>query len=198
MTPFEPYHVDDKEQIDKAKSMSLAKEFLSDVSSGVEWDSIFVSSVLNSVPFLQDRKHVVKIISACCTQKTTVYAVASSEKQEAFATMKKQYVSRLMLTKMLAGYEENVTLGDIQDKPKAQKYHTPRMFYDLFKTAFGTVSVDYDAGVNVKAIAKDPLPIDGLRSAIEFEFNLPYPDGTRMGLVDEAVAAFEKRLKVKL
>ena len=37
-----------------------------------------------------------------------------------------------------------------------------------------------------------------LRAAVEFEFNLPYPDGTRMGLAKEAIAAFEKRMGISL
>ena len=37
-----------------------------------------------------------------------------------------------------------------------------------------------------------------LRAALEFEFDLPYADGTRMGLVDMALQAFSKRLGVKL
>ena len=37
-----------------------------------------------------------------------------------------------------------------------------------------------------------------LRHAIEFEFNLPYPDGTHAGLVEEAKEAFSKRLGVKI
>ncbi len=200
VTPFEPYHVDDKEQIDKPKSIALAREFLADVAAGVKWDSLFISSVLNSVPFKRDREHIVKILAACCTKHSRVYAVASSERQSDWADMKKHYLNakNLRSTKMVAGYEENVTLGDIQSAPKAQKYHTARMFYDLFKTAFQTVQAGYDAGVNVKAICCDPLPPDGLREALEFEFDLPYPDGSRMGLAAEAVAAFEKRLGVKL
>jgi len=45
-----------------------------------------------------------------------------------------------------------------------------------------------------------PLPVDmaRLREAIDFEFDLPYPDGSRMGLAAEARAAFSKRLGVKL
>jgi len=200
VTPFEPYHVDDKEQIDKPKSLALAREFLADVAAGVKWDSIFISSVLNSVPFRSDREHIVKILAGCCTKHTRVYAVASSDRQADWSDMKKHYLNakNLRSTKMVAGYEENVTLGDIQSAPKAQKYHTARMFYDLFKAAFQTVNAGYDAGVNVRAVACDPLPPDGLRAALEFEFDLPYPDGSRMGLADEAVAAFEKRLGVKL
>jgi len=198
VTPFEPYHIDDKEKIDKQKSIALAREFLADVSSGVQWSSVFISSVLNSVPFRQDREHIVKICAACCGKKSRLYAVASSENQEAWSGIKKQYISRGMLTKMIAGYEENVTLGDIQTAPKAQKYHTPKMFYNLFKTAFKTVNVGYDTGVNVRAICAEPLPLDGLKEALEFEFDLPYPDRSRMGLVKEAIDAFEKRLGVKL
>ncbi len=200
VTPFEPYHVDDKEQIDKPKSLALAREFLADVADGVKWDSIFISSVLNSVPFKTDREHIVKILAACCTKHTRVYAVASSERQSDWADMTKHYLNakNLRSTKMVAGYEDNVTLGDIQSAPKAQKYHTARMFYDLFKTAFQTVQAGYDTGVNVRAISADPLPPKGLRKALEFEFDLPYPDGSRMGLAAEAVAAFEKRLGVKL
>jgi hypothetical protein len=67
------------------------------------------------------------------------------------------------------------------------------MIYDLFKTAFDVVAADYDARVNVSVIAHTPKPLDGLRAALEFEFDLPYPDGSRMGMVSEAIAAFEAR-----
>ncbi len=43
-----------------------------------------------------------------------------------------------------------------------------------------------------------PPEAAALRAALTFEFDLPYPDGDRMGLVDEAIAAFEKRLGVSL
>ena len=89
-------------------------------------------------------------------------------------------------------------LGDIADAPKVQKYHTPEMFYDLFKSAFERVQVGYDTGVNVYAIAKNPLPLEGLREALEFEFDLPYPDGSKMNMTRQAISAFEKRLGVKL
>ena len=32
-----------------------------------------------------------------------------------------------------------------------------------------------------------------LVEALQFEFNLPYPDGSRMELVDDAVNAFKRR-----
>jgi hypothetical protein len=42
------------------------------------------------------------------------------------------------------------------------------------------------------------LDVARLRKAIEFEFDLPYEDGTRMGLVEEAKVAFSQRLGVAL
>jgi hypothetical protein len=196
VTPFEPYHVDDKEQIDKAKSMDLARQFLRDVAEGKTWDSVFISSVLNSVPFVEDRIHIVRICAALCGPGTTLYAVATGDKQTEWlhATRKFLDATRVKLGKMVADYEPNVMLGELKDKPKAQKYHTPEMFYRLFKSAFETVKCGYDGHSNVYAIARKPLPPEGLREAIEFEFNLPYPDGSRMGLVEEALAAFSRRL----
>ena len=35
-----------------------------------------------------------------------------------------------------------------------------------------------------------------LRAAIEFEFDLPYPDGTRMDLVKCAMDSFSQRLQI--
>jgi len=200
VTSFEPFHVDDQEQIDKAKSIHICREFLRDIASGTRYDSIFISSVLNSVPFLQDRKHIVKILAACATKNTKVYAVASSENQADFAIMTKKFLNAKAqtATKMLASYEENVTIGEIQTAPKVQKYHNPRMFYDLFKTAFQSVQAGYDTGVNVYSISANPLPLTGLREALQFEFDLPYPDGSRMDLVNEAITAFETRLGVRL
>ena len=37
---------------------------------------------------------------------------------------------------------------------------------------------------------------DNADEALRFEFNLPYPDGSRMGLVDEAISAFKHRYEI--
>lgn len=52
---------------------------------------------------------------------------------------------------------------------------------------------------NVTAMCSQPRPVDpvALRAALEFEFDLPYPNG-RMGLVPEALTAFSDRLQVSL
>ena len=37
-----------------------------------------------------------------------------------------------------------------------------------------------------------------LADSLRFEFNLPYPDGQRMGLVRQALVAFSVRLRLPL
>lgn len=194
---FEPYRLTGSE-IDRPKSIESARLFLTDVASGRRYDSVFVSSVLNSVPFYEDRRAIVKIVSALCDGRA--YFVALHTQCVAYRTFQAQYLndadagkSRLKLD-----YELGIAMGDISELPKIQKYHTPEEFYALIKTAFSQVQVTIDGG-NVCAVAAQPFDIThGLKEALTFEFDLPYPDGQRMGLADEAIAAFSQRLGVSL
>ncbi|WP_394239895.1 ParB N-terminal domain-containing protein [Vibrio astriarenae] len=204
VTPFEPYRLGENSEINKEESVAIARLFLDTISKGKRFTSIFISSVLNSVPFEEDRKKIVCLCAALCDEKTHLYAAASSvtgstslrmvqgvgglaERQTTYATF-------------ALDYEEGITIGDFQEKPKVQKYHTPSEFYDLFKHYFKTVNVQ-DRNNNVRAVCKTlnrGAIMRDLRKAIEFEFDLPYPDGSRMGLVDEALRAYSKRLGVDL
>lgn len=200
-TPFEPYHCTAGDEIDKAASLAIVRDFLSAIADGKPFSSVFISSVLNSVPFEQDRKHIVKIAAALCSPPTRVYAIASSDNQTGYRNMDAAYLNdnEVRMIKTRLDYEPGIVLGDLSRLPKVQKYHTPEEFYGLFKSAFHKVHVHRDTQAhNVCAIAGDRLPLDGLRASLEFEFDLPYPDGSRMGLVSEAIAAFERRLGCSL
>jgi len=96
-------------------------------------------------------------------------------------------------------YEPGIRIGDFQDKPKVQKYHTVAEFRELFGPFFRSVKAEEFAS-NVTAICSGALPParERLRAAIEFEFDLPYPDGSRMGLAGEAREAFSRRLGICL
>lgn len=204
VAPFEPFRLGENNEINKAESVEIAKQFLETVKSGKRFSSVFISSVLNSVPFAGDRKKIACLCAALCDSKSRLYACASSatgstslrmvkgtdglaERQSTYATF-------------ALDYEEGITIGDFQEKPKVQKYHTPSEFYQLFKGYFEIVNVE-DKQNNVRATCANPNMneiLKDLREAIEFEFNLPYPDDSRMGLVDEAIEAYEQRLGVKL
>jgi hypothetical protein len=164
--------------------------------------TLFLASVLNSVPFQADREHIATLLQALCRPETKVYACASSVSETGW----RQVNGKAFLNKSNAGniafrldYEPGIRIGDFQDKPKVQKYHTQNEFHQLWTPLFRSVKVR-EMSNNITAICAQPRPIDKerLRAAIAFEFNLPYPDGTRMNLVGEALAAFETRLKIHL
>ena len=102
-------------------------------------------------------------------------------------------------------YEPNVVLGDFSKLPKVQKYHTNREIFDIFNPVYGNIyrmdTIDGYVYMEAKGTRLDVNNAEymkRLREAIEFEFDLPYPDGTRAGLVDEAKAAFSQRLGVQI
>jgi hypothetical protein len=182
--------------------VELARAFLAEVAAGKEWTSIFIASVLNSVPFREDREHIACLCAALCKPFTKVYACASSAGESGW----RQVNGKAFMNESNAGniafrldYEPGIRIGDFQDKPKVQKYHTVSEFKDLFGTFFRSVKVD-DFSNNINAACASALPVDParLRAAIEFEFNLPYPDGTRMDLTKCAMDSFSQRLQTNL
>lgn len=199
--PFEPYRLDG-ETIDKALSVETTRRFLERVADGTQFDSIFLSAIFNSVPFLQDRLHILRILGALSSSRTRVYAVSASTDQTGYEiTAGRQYLNKGDASRLQfrLDYEPRVTIADFSSTPKVQKYHTPEEWYDLWKRQFETVKVTHSAN-NVECICAKPLKVDDkdLVAAIRFEFDLPYPDGTRMNLADEAVTAFSRRLKREL
>jgi hypothetical protein len=200
-TPFEPYRLG-RSGINKTESVELARVFLAEVAAGKEWTSIFIASVLNSVPFREDREHIACLCAALCKPFTKVYACASSAGESGW----RQVNGKAFMNESNAGniafrldYEPGIRIGDFQDKPKVQKYHTVAEFKDLFGTFFRSVKVA-DFSNNINAACASPRLIDParLRAAIEFEFDLPYPDGTRMDLVQCAMDSFSQRLQITL
>lgn len=198
VTPFEPYRVNEGDEIDKAQSLALTREFLHAIGTDkLRWSSIFISSVLNSVPFEEDRKHIICLCAALCSPQTKLYAVASSINHINIRQLKgynslneRQSTGRAFLLE----YESGITLGDMTSSPKVQKYHSQNEFYCLFKEFFEIVQVS-ESNSNVQAVCARPKPIDykKLNAALEFEFDLPYPDGSRMGRVIDAKRAFSER-----
>ena len=204
-TPFEPYVLKgDKQEICPESARTLIREFLAKIKAGISFDSIFLNAIFNSVPFLEDRQHIVRILSATCSPKTKLYATALSVQCGAakIAIGNKRTASGELASKSAfkLDYEPNVAIADIRNLPKVQKYHTTREFWDLWMTGFKWVKADLHGNSCVAAICKDPRPVDpvALRKSIEFEFALPYPTGERMGLVEEALDAYSTRLGIKL
>jgi hypothetical protein len=209
VSPFEPYHVGQGGQIDKVKSMDLTDKFLSDVATGVDWDTIFLSSVLNSVPFEADRFHIVQLLNALAQPTAThpegaqVCAVALSTANDSWRdnTAQKTGLNKTHYDRpsFRLDHEPGVSLADFLDVPKIQKYHSMPEFQALFASTFGKAQTNH-VGTNCQGVFRDPLPVNPVKlaAAIDFEFELPYPDGTRMERSRQARAAFEKRLGITL
>jgi hypothetical protein len=90
--------------------------------------------------------------------------------------------------------EPGVRLGDSLATPKAQKFHTQdeaRQMFDKFWT-----KVDFWPGGNIfyfRLSSPKRVSPTVLRQALEFEFDLPFHDGSRLGLADAAVESFKGR-----
>lgn len=202
VTPFEPYHLGEDNEIDKHASVGMTRAFLHHVAAGKSWSSIFIASVLNSVPFLDDRRHIVTLVAALASRDTGVYACASSTDSQGWININgadrlDPRASKTIQFKL--DYESGIAVGDVATKPKVQKYHTQVEFHRLFAERFLRVAISEQVN-NIQAVCSRPRKVDeqALREAIAFEFDLPYPDGSRMGLVREALDAFSHRLHTSL
>lgn len=196
---FEPYFCTDGDVVNIEASKIVAKTFIEDVASGVRYSSVFLSAVINSIPFMEDRRKVITICAALCSPVTVMYCIAHGVRNSRLEGLKASSVSIAdKSTTFFLDYEPNVTVGELTRSPKVQKFHTVEELRDLF-SMFKNVSISEIHGGEFAVMANQPT-IDPakLREAIEFEFDLPYSDGSRMGLVAEAKAAFSKRLKISL
>ncbi|UYL88113.1 ParB-N-terminal-like domain methyltransferase [Gordonia phage Evaa] len=204
VTPFEPFMCDPDhaDTLLPDVSRSLGRALLERVASGYQWDSVFISSVLNSVPFLADRQHIITLLAAM-TGEGKCYAVTKSTGHGSWRAVQPDAApTNAVNDRQLGfqiGYEDGTILTDFGDQPKAQKYHTLEEFRDLFGTRFERVHAAHSQS-NCQVIAETPRPVDpvALAAACDFEFDVAYPDGTSMGLADVAREAFGRRHGVDL
>jgi hypothetical protein len=195
---FEPYRIDPSSGVGKPNaeySRVKAREFLKMVEdSDRVFDSIFLASVLNSIPFPKDRMAVLAIVHSLCGYNSAVYGTCRD-----ISDFNYEYGGIRQANYFVFDSEPGVRLGDSLANPKIQKFHTQ----DEVKTQFSFFwnTVDFWGGGNVFYWrAKSPKRINPkvLGQALEIEFNLPYADGSTMNLVKEAKKAFGKRLGVKI
>lgn len=198
---FEPYPAENG-IVNRKKGRASALRFLADVRAGVKFSAIFVSSVLNSVPFPEDREYILRIVAALCGPETVVCLAARSTKGSAWCwhvngEALSNRASRGCQFKL--AMEPGVHIGDIANAPKIQKFYAPEEWKELLERFFGEVRSGHSDGM-MTAVCRKALnfrPQDLARS-LRFEFNLPYPDGKRLGLAPQALAAFSHRLGVSL
>lgn len=196
---FEPYRIDPEGEAgypSPSYSRAQAKRFLATIADPTfKLNSIFLCSVLNSVPFLRDRMCVLAIVHALCTRATVVYGTCRDSSDYNY-----EYGGIRNANYFTFDSEPMVRLGDFMGNPKIQRFETHETAKSMFDRLWKS-SEFWPAG-NVfyfRLTAPKGLSVPVLRAALEFEFEeLPFKDGSTMGLGKEARAAFSKRLMTKV
>lgn len=195
VTPIEPYHIIDKDEPNLAASRKICSEFLESVASGKKFDSVVISSVFNSVPFEEDRRKILTIAASLC-DRVFIGTLNTRNHNLLMANGRTHYNEKSFLNaQVAANYEKNTIIGElISGAPKAQKFYSFAELKALVSEYYQS-SIGFSADYSVYIHGNTPKPIDKTKliEAIEFEFNLPYPNGESLGLGDIAIEAWKKR-----
>ncbi len=192
---FEPYHVTNQDKPNLKRSRELTEIFLWEIASTKKIDSIVISSVFNSVPFKEDRD---KILTICSALSDKIFICTRSQRDPQYlnATGRTNFSEgNFGHVNMKANYENDTILGEIiSGAPKAQKFYSIEELKEQVHKFYYNI-IGFDGGNNVFVNGSMPRRIDKkkLREAIEFEFNLPYPNGESLSMEKEAIKAFKKR-----
>lgn len=176
-----------------AYSKKKAKEFLTQIGEGVIFDSIFLASVMNSIPHPKDRMAVLIIVNALSAVDTGVYGTCRDISDFTY-----EYGGIRQANYFVFDSEPGVRLGDSLANPKIQKFHSQEEFTKLAKNLWRTVDTWKGGNVFYWRLENPKRPNPKvLGQAIDIEFErMPYADGSRMGLGKYAAKMFSKRLGV--
>lgn len=196
---FEPYRIDPEGEAgfpSPSYSREQARRFLKLISDPkLRFDSIFLCSVMNSIPFLRDRMCVLSIVHALSSRSTVVYGTCRD-----ISDYNYEYGGIRNANYFTFDSEPGVRLGDFMGNPKIQKFHTQAEAKVMFENFWKDVKF-WDGG-NVfyfRLKAAKGINVKVLAEALAFEFDqLPFKDGTTMGLGKEALEAFSSRLMTKV
>jgi ParB-like chromosome segregation protein Spo0J len=194
---FEPYRIDPESGVGVPSpdySRMKAREFLTEIADGRVFTSIFLASVLNSIPFPKDRMAVLAIVNALSSKDTVTYGTCRDISDFVY-----EYGGIRQANYFVFDSEPGVRVGDVVKSPKIQKFHTQEEAEAMFSRLW--VKREYWPGGNVfyfKLSSPKTVNPKVLSQALELEFELPYADGADMGLSTYAKKCFGKRLGIKL
>lgn len=208
--PLEPFVLKKQEdgrhldELDVDRARKLIGEFLDEVDNGVKFTSVISQTILNSIPFREDREKYLLLLSLFCDEETTAFIGTSSNLSPLSV---RRYKADTISTEaqrtrsFRLDYEENVTIAEVRRNPKMQKFHTRGEFADLVTPYFKEIRFT-NKGSNIYAICKEPtydFTKKELADAIDFEFNLPYPKKERLNMHERAKEVlFRRAEKLKI
>lgn len=184
---FEPYrYPEGGKVICPETSRTKNREFLGHLKELFNAEtprSIISSYVLNSIPHHSDRMAYLAIVAAMCSPSTTAF----------IGTQHVSVRAGSMRDKITANMEPNMTIGDTVSSFKVQKYFHVAELESMLKVFWVRVAVTEKENTIYARCHYRKLPSKSLLSeALELEFDLPYADGSRMGLVSLAKEIFGK------
>ena len=199
---FEPYVIDGAKNPKRDLTREIVGLFLDEISEGREFDSVFISAVLNQVPFEEDRFRLLSLAHAISAPHTATYITTQSRGASEWKyfqdgrrnSRQRDYDLRL------PGPDDGTVISSIAlGRVMVTKYHSADELRHLCLQLWREVEIE-SAGSShfVKCTKPRPRNLKLVRKMIEHEFDLPWNDGTGLGMTDEAVAAFEKRLGVQI
>ena len=198
---FEPYVVPDGTGYPEVEfTRDTVRDFLQAVRDGVMFNSIVAFAVLNSIPFHQDRRYFLAICASLCAPSTVYYTTAASLWMMSRNVTGGGDASFNSSQSTIFGldYEPNVTIAEWNRSPKAQKYFEMQEFQRLLLECWEDVETR-TAGALFATCKRPRRPnLRFLADALVFEFDVPFKDGLRLGLAEEALDAFSERLGVRL
>lgn len=191
---FEPYRVDpvlNEAEPSLRYSREQAKNFLNVITNPEQkFDSIFMSAVMNSIPFPEDRLMVLAIVHALCSRDTCVYGTCRD-----LSDFDYEYGGVRSGNYFVWDTEPGVRLGDVSSRPKLQKFMTQDEARGYFSRFWKTI--EFWPGGNIFYFKlSDPMGVNmkALGQSLAFEFNLPFHNGKNLDLVQSAKDAFSIRL----
>lgn len=193
-TPFEPYYCppgQSEPNPDESRAVNSAMLDKLATLKKTGPSSIVSSFVLNSIPHHKDRMAYLCILAAMSKMKTTVFLGT-----QPVNVLEGNSINHHL---RLNGVEKNMTLGNSSKFFKAQKFFYPEELEKMAKVFFSKVEmVAVDPNIFIKcSMPKRPNPAL-LRESLDLEFNLPYADGSTMGLNEKAKAIFSDYLGMTL
>lgn len=207
---FEPYCVpwDQQDGEDRTvPSLQLSRrvtdEFLRRLDEGLHFDSVFMNAVLNSVPFHADRVKVMTIAHACCSFSTKLYGTTRHVSTMNPVKMKPFFTengARMGGTGAFqVPFEPNVMLADIGNNPKLQKFMEEPELRKLLEMWFKKVEIwpNVSGYLAFRCSAPKRVNPGALAKAIDFEFDLPYPNDQSLDRHRQAREVFARRLGIE-
>ncbi len=133
---------------------------------------------------------VLAIVHALCSFGTRVYGTCRD-----ISDFEYEYSGIRNANYFVFDSEPGMRMGDSLSNPKVQKFHSETETQRLLRMLWNGVRTWPGGNIHYwRAHAPKRINPGVLGRAIEKEFDLPYADGTTMGLVSEAKEVFGKRL----